>query len=103
MRGLCFASAACLWRRMGTPWACFVNMLSHLFLGGLRACQAGCDMREEEEAPSLSAQEETLCLGFLLALCVCRGDISQHTTKIAWCHGGGPRFKAVTGDQTAFE
>lgn len=83
--------------------ACFVNMLSHLFLGGLRACQAGCDMREEEEAPSLSTQEEMLCLGFLLALCVCRGDISQHPTKIAWCHGGGLGFKKVTRDMAIFE
>lgn len=38
-----------------------------LFLGGLRTSQAGCDMTEEEEAPSLSAQEEMLCLGFPLA------------------------------------
>lgn len=49
------ASAACLWRRRGSPrslvgvcssQACFVNMLLHLFLRGLRACQAGGDMRQ---------------------------------------------------------
>lgn len=83
--------------------ACFVNMLSHLFLGGLRTCQAGCDMREEEEAPSLSTQEEMRCLGFLWALCVCRGDISQDAAKIAWRHEGGPGFKKVTGDKAIFE
>lgn len=42
-------------------------------------------MREEEEAPSLSLQEGMFCLGFLLALCVCRDDISQHIAEIQDC------------------
>jgi hypothetical protein len=50
-------------------------------------------MREEEEAPSPSAQEEMFCLGFLLDFCVCRGKISQHFGEIAQCHGVGPRHK----------
>lgn len=105
--------ASCLQRRMGTPHApgggggcpaqgCFVNMLLHLFLRGLRGCQAGCDMRKEE-APSLYTQEEVLCLGFLLALCVCQGDISQHTAKIAECHDGGPELKEVSREKIIFE
>lgn len=57
----------------------------------------------EEESPSLSTQEEVLCLGFLLALCVYRGDISQHITKIAQCHEGGPGFKEATGEKAIFE
>lgn len=81
---------------------CFVNMLLHLFLRGLRGCQAGCDMRKEE-APSLYTQEEVLCLGFLLALCVCQGDISQHTAKIAECHDGGPELKEVSREKIIFE
>ena len=79
--------------------ACFVNMLLHLFLRGLRVCQAECDMRQEE-APSLSTQ--VLYLGFLLALCVCRGDISQHIAKIAQCCEGGPGFKEATGEKAIF-
>ena len=79
--------------------ACFVNMLLHLFLRGLRACQAECDMRQEE-APSLSTQ--VLYLGFLLAPCVCRGDISQHIAKIAQCCEGGPGFREATGEKAIF-
>lgn len=57
----------------------------------------------EEEAPSLSTQEEVLCLGFLLVLCVCRGEISQHIAKIAQCHEGGPEFNETTKDKEIFE
>lgn len=60
-------------------------------------------MREEEEASSLSTQEEMLCLDFLWALCVCRSANGQHTAKIAWCQGGGRGFKKVTGDKAILE
>lgn len=82
--------------------AILVNMLLHLFLRGLRACQAECDMREEGAPPSQPKRKCSVGASCWLSVSAEGTSASTHR-RYATCREEGPGFKEEAGEKAIFQ